>query len=89
MESRLLYDGALASARLSQFRGRVAVANREKPEPAELTKLPQNDESTFGGNDERIYARGWLRLERDEDRRSRLIEVTDEGHALIRRYLPS
>jgi DNA-binding MarR family transcriptional regulator len=36
-----------------------------------------------------MCARGWLRLEQDEDRRSHLIEVTDKGHALIRRCLPA
>src|SRR5712692_6743210 len=86
-----IYDGALASAGLktSQFTVLVAVANRERARPAELTKLLQMGESTLSRNVERMCARGWLRLERDEDRRSHLIEVTDKGQALIRKCLPA
>ena len=86
-----IYDGALASAGLktSQFSVLVAVFNRKKARPAELTKHLQMDESTLSRNVERMCARGWLRLEQDEDRRSHLIEVTDKGHALIRKCLPA
>lgn len=86
-----IYDGALATAGLktSQFSVLVAVANREKARPAELTKLLQMDESTLSRNVERMCARGWLRLERDKDRRSHLIEVTDKGRALIRKCVPA
>ena len=86
-----IYDGALASAGLktSQFSVLVAVANREQARPSELTELLQMDESTLSRNVERMRARGWLRLERGGDRRSHLIEVTDKGHALIRKCLPA
>ena len=86
-----IYDGALASAGLktSQFTVLVAVSNRENVRPSELTKLLQMDESTLSRNVERMCARGWLRLERDEDRRSHLIEVTNKGQALIRKCLPA
>ena len=86
-----IYDGALAGAGLktSQFSVLVAVANRGKARPAELIELLQMDESTLSRNVERMCARGWLRLERNEDRRSHLIEVTDEGQALIRKSLPA
>lgn len=86
-----IYDGALASAGLktSQFSVLVAVANREKARPTELTELLQMDESTLSRNVERMCARGWLRLEPNEDRRSHLIEVTDKGQALIRKCLPA
>jgi DNA-binding MarR family transcriptional regulator len=86
-----IYDSALASAGLktSQYSVLVAVANREKAKPAELAKLLQMDESTLSRNVERMCAKGWLRLEPDEDRRSHLIEVTDKGQALIRKCLPA
>src|ERR1700731_713308 len=86
-----IYDGALASAGLkrSQFSVLVAVANRGLARPAELTELLQMDESTLSRNVERMCARGWLRLERNEDRRSHQIEVTDKGEALIRKCLPA
>jgi DNA-binding MarR family transcriptional regulator len=86
-----IYDGALASAGLktSQFSVLVAVANREKAKPSELSKLLQMDESTLSRNVERMCARGWLRLERKADRRTHLIEVTDKGQALIRKCLPA
>jgi len=86
-----IYDSALAGAGLktSQFSVLVAVANRDKARPAELIKLLQMDESTLSRNVERMCARGWLRLERNEDRRSHLIEVTDKGRALIRKCIPA
>jgi len=86
-----IYDSALAGAGLktSQFSVLVAVANRDKARPAELIKLLQMDESTLSRNVERMCARGWLRLERNEDRRSHLIEVTDKGRALVRKCLPA
>jgi DNA-binding MarR family transcriptional regulator len=86
-----IYDGALARAGLktSQFSVLIAVANRGKAKPAELIELLQMDESTLSRNVERMCARGWLRLERNEDRRSHLIEVTDKGHVLIRKCLPA
>jgi DNA-binding MarR family transcriptional regulator len=86
-----IYDGALAGAGLktSQFSVLIAVANRGQARPAELTELLQMDESTLSRNVERMCARGWLRLERNEDRRSHQIEVTDKGQALIRKCLPA
>jgi len=86
-----IYDGALASAGLksSQFSVMVAVANREQARPAELANLLQMDESTLSRNVERMCARGWLRLERGEDHRSHLIELTEKGRALIRKSLPA
>ncbi len=86
-----IYDSALAGAGLktSQFSVLVAVSNRDQVRPAELIKLLQMDESTLSRNVERMCARGWLRLERGDDRRSHLIEVTDKGRALIRRCLPA
>ena len=86
-----IYDDALANAGLktSQFSVLVSVANREEVRPAELTKLLQMDESTLSRNVERMCARGWLRLVRDQDRRSHLIVVTDKGKALIRKCVPA
>jgi len=86
-----IYDGALAGTGLktSQFSVLVAVSNRDKAKPAQLIKVLQMDESTLSRNVERMCARGWLRLERGEDRRSHLIEVTDKGRALIRKCLPA
>ena len=86
-----IYDGALANAGLktSQFSVLVSVANRKQARPAELTKQLELDESTVSRNVERMCARGWLRLVQDADRRSHLIEVTDKGHALIRKCLPA
>jgi len=86
-----IYDGALASGGLktSQFSVLVAVSNRGKARPAELTELLQMDESTLSRNVERMCAKGWLRLERNDDRRSHTIEVTDKGDALIRKCMPA
>jgi DNA-binding MarR family transcriptional regulator len=85
-----IYDGALAGAGLktSQFTMLVVVANRGKAAPAELTKQLQMDESTLSRNVERMCAKGWLRLEANDDRRSHLIELTAKGRALLRKSLP-
>jgi DNA-binding MarR family transcriptional regulator len=86
-----IYDSALADSGLktSQFSVLVAVENRERVRPAELIKLLQMDESTLSRNVERMCARGWLRLERGEDRRSHLIEITGKGRGLIRKCIPA
>jgi DNA-binding MarR family transcriptional regulator len=86
-----IYDGAFAHLGLksSQFGVLVSVSNRGRARPAELTKLLQMDESTISRNVERMCARGWLRLKRDQDRRSHLIEVTDKGKALLRKCVPA
>ena len=85
-----IYDRALAESgvKTSQFSVLVAVANRGTVQPAELTKILQIDESTICRNVERMRARGWLRLEDGEDRRSHLIALTAAGEATIRKSLP-
>jgi DNA-binding MarR family transcriptional regulator len=86
-----IYDEALASVGLktSQFNVLVAAVNREASRPAELAKVLAMDESTLSRNVERMCAKGWLRLEPDEDRRSHLIKATDKGLALIRKSYPA
>jgi DNA-binding MarR family transcriptional regulator len=86
-----IYDEALASVGLktSQFNVLVAAVNREASRPAELAKVLAMDESTLSRNVERMCAKGWLRLEPDEDRRSHLIKATDRGLALIRKSYPA
>jgi DNA-binding MarR family transcriptional regulator len=86
-----IYDSALTGAGLktSQFSLLVAVSNREKVRPSELTNLLQMDGSTLSRNVERMCAKGWLRLLSNEDRRSHLIVVTDKGQALIHKCLPA
>jgi DNA-binding MarR family transcriptional regulator len=86
-----IYDGALAEAglKISQFTVLVAVSNEEKVKPSELSKMLQMDESTLSRNVDRMCAKGWLRLEPDEDRRSHFIAITDQGEALIRKSLPA
>ena len=85
-----IYDEALSSAglKVSQFTVLVAVANQERSRPSELAKVLQMDESTLSRNVDRMCARGWLRLESDEDRRSHLITITDKGMAMIRKAYP-
>ena len=86
-----IYDDALSDVGLktSQFNVLVAVANREKNRPADLAKALQMDESTLSRNVERMCARGWLRLEPDNDRRGHLITITEKGSALIRKGYPA
>ena len=75
--------------KLSQFSILCATANRQPVKPAELAKVLELDESTLSRNVERIAAKGWLRLDPDDDRRSHLISVTEKGHALIRKAYPA
>ena len=86
-----IYDEALASVGLkaSQFNLLVATVNREETRPAELAKYLEMDESTLSRNVERMCAKGWLRLEPEEDRRSHLITVTEKGLGLIRKGYPA
>jgi len=86
-----IYDDALAGVGLkaSQFNLLVAAVNREETRPAELAKFLEMDESTLSRNVERMCAKGWLRLEPDEDRRSHLIRITEKGMALIRKGYPA
>jgi DNA-binding MarR family transcriptional regulator len=86
-----IYDDALAAVDLkgSQFTLLVAVASRGKRKPADLASSLHMDESTVSRNVERMFARGWLRLEADSDGRSHLITVTDEGQARIRAGYPA
>jgi DNA-binding MarR family transcriptional regulator len=86
-----IYDNALADAGLTtgQFTVLVAIANRGRSRPAELAGLLQMDESTLSRNVERMCSKGWLRLERDADRRSHLIQITEKGEAMIRKGLPA
>ncbi|HEY2104724.1 MAG TPA: MarR family winged helix-turn-helix transcriptional regulator [Candidatus Binataceae bacterium] len=85
-----IYDEALSSAglKVSQFSVLVAVSNEGKCRPSELAKTLQMDESTLSRNVERMCARGWLRLEPDQDRRSHLITITDKGMAMIQKAYP-
>jgi len=71
--------------KVSQFSVLVAVTNRGAARPAELAKILEMDESTLSRNVERMCAKGWLRLEGDDDRRSHFIKITDKGLALVRK----
>lgn len=86
-----IYDEALASVGLkaSQFNLLVATVNREETRPAELAKYLEMDESTLSRNVERMCAKGWLRLEPEEDWRSHLIKATEKGLGLIRKGYPA
>lgn len=86
-----IYDDALAGAGLkaSQFNLLVVAVNSEQSRPADLAKALEMDESTVSRNVERMCAKGWLRLEADDDRRSHLIKATDKGLKLIRSSYPA
>jgi DNA-binding MarR family transcriptional regulator len=86
-----IYDDALGRVGLkaSQFNLLVATVNREETRQAELAKYLEMDQSTLSRNVERMSAKGWLRLEPGEDRRSHVIKVTDKGLGLIRKGFPA
>src|ERR1700723_2147669 len=86
-----IYDDALADVGLktSQFNLLVAAVNREETKPGELAKFLEMDESTLSRNVERMCARGLLRLEAGDDRRSHRITVTEKGMGLIRKGYPA
>ncbi|HEX4209991.1 MAG TPA: MarR family transcriptional regulator [Candidatus Binataceae bacterium] len=85
------YDDALSKAgvKTSQFNVLVAVSNRGAIKPSELAKILAMDESTMSRNVERMCAKGWLRLEADEDRRSHRVTITERGTAIIRKGYPA
>jgi len=86
-----VYDDALAEVglKVSQFSVLNAVASREDTRPAELAKFLEMDESTLSRNVARMCARGWLRLEPGDDRRSHQITITGMGKALLRKSYPA
>jgi len=86
-----IYDDALAKAgvKTSQFNVLVAVSNRSEMRPSELAKILAMDESTLSRNVDRMCAKGLLRLEADEDRRSHRITITEQGTAIIRKAYPA
>lgn len=86
-----IYDDALSDVdvKVSQFAVLSTVMSRETARPSELAKILAMDESTLSRNVERMCAKGWLRLERDDDRRSHWIKVTEKGMALLRKAYPA
>ena len=86
-----IYDEALSGTglKISQFTVLVAVCNQERCRPSELAKMLQMDESTLSRNVERMCAKGWLKLEPDEDRRSHLIATTTKGRDMVLKAYPA
>ena len=86
-----IYDDALAKAgvKTPQFNVLVAVSNRPEIRPSELAKVLAMDESTLSRNVDRMCAKGLLRLNPDEDRRSHRLTVTAKGLAVIEQAYPA
>jgi DNA-binding MarR family transcriptional regulator len=86
-----IYDDALAKAgvKTPQFNVLVAVSNRSEMRPSELAKILAMDESTLSRNVDRMCAKGLLRLNPDDDRRSHRITITAKGSAIIDQAFPA
>jgi DNA-binding MarR family transcriptional regulator len=73
-----------------QFAALQALANAPGLDQRSLAKSIGLDTSTTGGVVDRLEARGLLvRSLNAEDRRVRLLTLTDEGHALLREVVPA
>jgi len=82
-----IYDEEFAELglKVSQFSVLVSITNRGATRATELAKVLGMDESTLSRNVNRMCAKGWLRLEGNDDRRSHFVIITDKGLALVRK----
>jgi DNA-binding MarR family transcriptional regulator len=86
-----IYDEALTGAgvKTPQFNVLVAVSNHSGMRPSELAKILAMDESTLSRNVDRMCAKGLLRLNPGDDRRSHRITITPKGSAIIDQAYPA
>lgn len=86
-----IYDDALRSLNLkvSQMNILVAAAKMGTARPVEVCEHLHLDVSTLSRNVERMKARGWLEVVRDEDGRSQPFRLTSQGRKLLEKAIPA
>jgi DNA-binding MarR family transcriptional regulator len=86
-----LYDGALRplGLRASQLNILVVTANLGLARPGRVCEILQLDTSTLSRNLERMRARGWLEVVKEEDARAQPFRLTPQGRELIEKAVPA
>src|SRR6266516_3949628 len=86
-----IYDDALRSLdlKVSQMNILVAAAKMGIARPLEVCEYLHLDVSTLSRNVERMKARGWWEVVRDEDGRSQPFRLTPQGRKLLEKAVPA
>ena len=86
-----IYDDALRplDLKVSQMNILVAAAKMGTARPVEVCEHLHLDVSTLSRNVERMKARGWLEVVRDEDGRSQPFRATRQGRKLLEMAVPA
>ena len=86
-----IYDDALRSLdlKVSQMNILVAAAKMGTARPVEVCEHLHLDVSTLSRNVERMKARGWLEVVRDDDGRSQPFRLTPQGRKLLEKAIPA
>lgn len=86
-----IYDNALRplDLRVSQMYILVAAAKMGTVRPVEVCEHLHLDVSTLSRNVDRMKARGWLEVVRDEDGRSQPFRLTPRGRTLLEKAIPA
>lgn len=86
-----MFDGALQplSLRATQFTILAMVARHEPIQITELAHRLVMDRTTLSRDLGPIEKQSWVRIEPGEDRRTRVVELTVHGRALLEQALPA
>jgi DNA-binding MarR family transcriptional regulator len=73
---------------VTQFTVLVAVAMSEAKTINELAEILVMDRTTLTRNLKPLEREGWLKIEPGQDRRTRIVRLTDDGKATLTKALP-
>ncbi len=84
------YDAALkpAGLRATQFTALSVLANNPEIRQSDLAELMGMDGTTLTRNLQILMKAGWIRIDRAEDQRVRLISITESGQQVLDRAVP-
>ena len=84
------YDAALkpAGLRATQFTALSVLANNPEIRQSDLAELLGMDGTTLTRNLRILMKSGWIRIDRAEDQRVRLISITESGRRVLDRAVP-
>lgn len=80
-----MYDAALrpAGLRPTQFTMLAVLARRGQLRQSEFAEALGMDGTTLTRNLQPLVKQGWIRIDRDEDQRVRLISITEHGRTVL------
>ncbi len=85
-----VYDAALrpAGLRATQFTVLAVIARRGQLRQTELAEVLGMDGTTLTRNLQPLVKQDWIRVDRDEDQRVRLISITEHGRTVLDMAVP-